>query len=55
VARRDVPIVDTARVEQALQAAAAVDAAAVAGNADDPKRIPQLIDEARVQAIERSL
>jgi tRNA nucleotidyltransferase (CCA-adding enzyme) len=55
VARRDVPIVDTARVEQALQAANTVDAGAVAGNADDPKRIPQLIDEARVQAIERSL
>jgi len=55
VAHRDVPIVDTGRVEQALQAAAAVDAGAVAGNADDPKRIPQLIDEARVEAIERSL
>jgi len=55
VARRDVPVVDTARVERARKAATAVDAGAVAAQADDPKQISQLVDEARVQAIERSL
>jgi tRNA nucleotidyltransferase (CCA-adding enzyme) len=55
VAQRDVPVVDTARLERALEAASAVDAGAVAAAADDPRRIPQLIDEARVQAIERAL
>ena len=49
------PVVDTARLERALEAASAVDAGAVAAAADDPRRIPQLIDEARVQAIERAL
>ena len=55
VAQRDVPVVDTGRLERALEAASEVDAGAVAAAADDPKRIPQLIDEARVQAIERAL
>jgi tRNA nucleotidyltransferase (CCA-adding enzyme) len=55
VAQRDVPVVDTARLERALEAASAVDAGAVAAAADEPKRIPHLIDEARVQAIERAL
>jgi tRNA nucleotidyltransferase (CCA-adding enzyme) len=55
VAQRDVPVVDTGRLERALEAAGEVDAGAVAVAADDPKRIPQLIDEARVQAIERAL
>ena len=55
VAQRDVPVVDTARLERALEAANAVDAGAVAAGANDPRRIPQLIDEARVQAIERAL
>ncbi|HWI38637.1 MAG TPA: multifunctional CCA tRNA nucleotidyl transferase/2'3'-cyclic phosphodiesterase/2'nucleotidase/phosphatase [Burkholderiales bacterium] len=55
VAQRDVPVVDTGRLERALEAASAVDAGAIAAAADDPKRIPQLIDAARVQAIERAL
>jgi tRNA nucleotidyltransferase (CCA-adding enzyme) len=54
VAKRDKPIVDTARVERALEAAKAVDAGAIAAQASDPKQIAQLIDEARVQAIERA-
>jgi tRNA nucleotidyltransferase (CCA-adding enzyme) len=55
VAQRDVPVVDTGRLERALEAASAVDAGAVAAAAGDPKRIPELIDEARVQAIGRAL
>lgn len=55
VAQRDVPVVDTGRLVRALEAASAVDAGAVAAAAGDPKRIPQLIDEARAQAIERAL
>jgi tRNA nucleotidyltransferase (CCA-adding enzyme) len=55
VARRDVPIVDTARVEKALEAASEVDAGAVAAQADNPRDIPRLIDAARTQAIERAL
>ena len=55
VARRDVPIVDTARLERALKAARAVDAGAIAADAKDPQKIAGLIDEARVQAIERAL
>jgi len=54
VAKRDKPIVDTARVERALEAAKGVDAGAIAAQASDPKKIAQLIDEARVQAIERA-
>ena len=53
VARRDKPIVDTARLERALEAAKGVDAGAIAAQASDPKHIAQLIDQARVQAIER--
>ncbi len=55
VARRDVPIVDTVRLERALKAARAVDAGAIAAGARDPQKIAELIDEARVQAIERAL
>jgi tRNA nucleotidyltransferase (CCA-adding enzyme) len=55
VARRDVPIVDTARLEHALEAASAVDAGAIAACAADPQEIASLIDRARVEAIERAL
>jgi tRNA nucleotidyltransferase (CCA-adding enzyme) len=55
VARRDVPIVDTARVERALKAASEVDAGAIAAKASSPQEIARLIDETRVQAIERAL
>ena len=55
VARRDVPIVDTARLERALEAARAVDAGAIAAGASAPPQIAGLIDAARVQAIERAL
>jgi tRNA nucleotidyltransferase (CCA-adding enzyme) len=55
VARRDEPVVDTSRLEQALAAAAKVDAAAVAAKAPAPQDIPRLIDEARINAIARAL
>ena len=55
VARRDTPIVDTKRLEQALEAARAVDAAALAAKAPSQQDIPRLIDEARVEAITRAL
>jgi tRNA nucleotidyltransferase (CCA-adding enzyme) len=55
VAQRDVPVVDTGRVERALEAASAVDAGAIAAQARSPQEIAGLIDEARVRAIERAL
>jgi tRNA nucleotidyltransferase (CCA-adding enzyme) len=55
VARRDVPIVDTARLEKALAAAKAVDAGAIAATAGSPQETAQRIDEARIEAIERAL
>jgi len=55
VAQRDVPVVDTGRVERALEAASRVDAGAIAAQARNPQEIARLIDEARVQAIERDL
>jgi tRNA nucleotidyltransferase (CCA-adding enzyme) len=55
VARRDVPIVDTARLEKALAAAKAVDAGAIAAKAGSPQETAQRIDEARIEAIERAL
>jgi tRNA nucleotidyltransferase (CCA-adding enzyme) len=55
VARRDVPIVDTARLERARAAAAAVDAGAIAAQAATPADIPRLIDERRIEAIARGL
>ena len=55
VARRDVPIVDTTRLERARRAAAAVDAGAIAAQASAPADIARLIDERRVEAIARSL
>ncbi|HEY5897809.1 MAG TPA: multifunctional CCA tRNA nucleotidyl transferase/2'3'-cyclic phosphodiesterase/2'nucleotidase/phosphatase [Burkholderiales bacterium] len=55
VARRDVPLIDTSRLERALQAAGAVDAGAIAAQAPSPADIGRLVDEARVQAIARAL
>jgi tRNA nucleotidyltransferase (CCA-adding enzyme) len=55
VARRDEPVVDTSRLEQALAAAAKVDAGPVAAKAPSPQDIPRLIDEARIHAIARAL
>jgi tRNA nucleotidyltransferase (CCA-adding enzyme) len=55
VARRDVPIVDTTRLERARRAAAAVDAGAIAAQAPSPPDIARLIDERRIEAIARSL
>jgi tRNA nucleotidyltransferase (CCA-adding enzyme) len=55
VARRDVPIVDTTRLERALTAAASVDAGAIAAQAPSPADIPRLIDQRRIEAIERAL
>jgi len=54
VARRDVPVVDTTRLEGAYTAAAAVDAGAVAAAAPTPADIPRLIDERRIEAITRA-
>jgi tRNA nucleotidyltransferase (CCA-adding enzyme) len=55
VARRDVPIVDTKRLERAREAAAGVDAGAIAAHASSPQQIARLVDERRVEAIERAL
>jgi len=55
VARRDTPVVDTKRLERALDAAKVVDAATIAARAPSPQDIPRLIDEARVEAIARAL
>jgi hypothetical protein len=46
--------IDTARVERALGAAAAIDAGAIAAQAA-PSDIARRIDEARVRAIEQAL
>jgi tRNA nucleotidyltransferase (CCA-adding enzyme) len=43
--------IDTARVERAREAAAAVDAGAIAAAAQRPQDIARLVDEARVRAI----
>jgi tRNA nucleotidyltransferase (CCA-adding enzyme) len=55
VARRDVPIVDTARLEKALVAAKSVDAGAIAAATASPQETAGKIDAARVEAIKRSL
>jgi tRNA nucleotidyltransferase (CCA-adding enzyme) len=55
VARRDVPIVDTSRLEKALEAARGIDAGAVAASASSPGEIARLIDERRVEAIARAV
>jgi tRNA nucleotidyltransferase (CCA-adding enzyme) len=51
VARLADPRIDTARVERALSAAAAVDAGAVAAAAASPADIARLVDQARERAI----
>lgn len=53
-ARLAEPGIDTARIECALRAAAAVDAGAIAAQAASPAEIPKLVDRARAEAI-RSL
>ena len=55
VARRDVPVVDTTRLERAYTAAAAVNAGAIAAAAPSPADIARLIDERRIEAIARAL
>ena len=50
-ARLAAPGLDTARLERAAGAAAAVDAGAIAAGAPSPADIPRLIDEARERAI----
>jgi tRNA nucleotidyltransferase (CCA-adding enzyme) len=54
VARLASPGLETARVERALAAAAAVDAGAIAAKAGSQADIPRLIDEARIRAIEQA-
>ena len=53
-ARLASPGLDTARVERALAAAAALDAGAIAARAAVPSEIPRLIDQARIRAIEKA-
>jgi tRNA nucleotidyltransferase (CCA-adding enzyme) len=55
VARLAEPDIDTARIERALRAAAAVDAGAIAAQANAASEIPKLIDEARMKAIGQAL
>ncbi|HEV3011021.1 MAG TPA: multifunctional CCA tRNA nucleotidyl transferase/2'3'-cyclic phosphodiesterase/2'nucleotidase/phosphatase [Burkholderiales bacterium] len=50
-ARLAEPGIDTARIERALRAAAAVDAGAIAAKAASPSEIAKLVDEARLTAI----
>ena len=54
VASRDVPVVDTTRLERAFAAASSVNAGEVAAKAE-PGKIPAAIDAARVAAIEKKL
>jgi tRNA nucleotidyltransferase (CCA-adding enzyme) len=54
VARLASPGLDTGRAERALAAARAVDAGAIAAKAEAQGEIPRLIDEARVEAIEKA-
>ena len=54
VARRDEPVIDTSRLEQAFAAATSVDAGAIAKKAPSPADIPGLIDEARIDAIAKA-
>ncbi len=55
VASRDVPVVDTSRLERAFAAAAAVDAGAVAKRTSSKEEIPAAIDAARLAAIGKAL
>jgi len=50
-ARLAEPGIDTARIERALRAAAAVDAGAIAAKAASPSEIAKRVDEARLKAI----
>jgi len=50
-ARLAEPGIDTARIARALQAAAAVDAGAIAAQASSPAKIPKLLNAARLKAI----
>ena len=54
VARRDAPVIDTSRLENALGAARAVDAGAIAAKAGSPQEIARRLDEARIEAITRA-
>ena len=54
VAARDVPVVDTARLERAFAAAASVNAGEVAAQAP-PGKIPGAIDAARIAAIAKTV
>ena len=49
------PAVNVARLQRALEAAAAVDAGAIAAKAGSQSEIPSLVDSARVHAIARAL
>jgi len=51
VAKPSDPNIDTARIERAWRAAAAVDAASIAASARSQSEIPGLLDEARSRAI----
>lgn len=55
VARRDAPVIDTARLETALAAAKAVDAGAIAAKASSPQETARKLDEARIDAIARAV
>jgi tRNA nucleotidyltransferase (CCA-adding enzyme) len=55
VARLAEADIDTKRIEQALRAAAAVDAGAIAAKAGSPSAIARLVDEARIKAIAQAL
>jgi tRNA nucleotidyltransferase (CCA-adding enzyme) len=55
VARREAPVIDSARLENALAAAKAVDAGAIAAKAGSPQETASKIDEARIEAISRAL
>jgi tRNA nucleotidyltransferase (CCA-adding enzyme) len=55
VAARDVPVVDTARLDRAFAAASSVDAGAIAARIPQKQEIPAAIDAARLAAIEKAL
>jgi len=55
VAKLAEPGIDISRIQRALDAAAAVDAGAIAAQAGSQSEIPALVDAARVRAITRAL
>jgi tRNA nucleotidyltransferase (CCA-adding enzyme) len=55
VAKLAEPGIDLSRIQRALDAAAAVDAGAIAAQAGSQSEIPALVDAARVRAITRAL